>query len=168
MKSQLLGLRFQLRGNGASTPLLPHNPNEERNLDPAGKNKKKTSWPVGTLLCALTAPLVLLSLSGSVILSSTTSDVHRLLRSLNTEWTLESTCKEHPAWENDIFWRTSTLNPIVCDPADDLANQTLARSRLGIEDLRDSLHLRNPCGSYCAFHTDSLAKRRRGEHLLLL
>jgi hypothetical protein len=182
MKPETKGLRFQPKGDGTPTKWLPQHPNGQRNQDPTGKNKKKPSSRVATLQCAFTVPLVLLAFAQSFHLGSPTSDIQSLIRGVGTEWTMESTCKGHSVWENDIFWREAALKPTLCDTSDDLArqmlaksriaylrnstnylaDQALAKSRLGIEHLRDSIHLRSPCGAYCVFHTDSLATRRRG------
>ncbi len=162
MKPEPKGWLSQLRADGASTKLLPDYPNVVQYQYPTGKNKKKPSSRIATLLCAFTAPLVLLAFARSFQLGSPTSDIQRLLRRIATAWMLEFTCKGDAAWENDIFWRKSALKPTLCDQSDDWAKQALANSRLGIEHLRDSVQLRNPCGAHCAFHTDSLATRRRG------
>lgn len=123
------------------------------------RRKKEKASLRGAILYALAGTLILHGIQSPYM--HWTSGIQNTIRSKTTEWKLESTCKAHLVWYKDIFWRESALEPTVCDPTDDLEKETLAESRLGIEHLRDSVHLRNPCGSYCVFHTDSLATRRR-------
>ena len=65
---------------------------------------------------------------------------------------VELFCRNSSAWANDVLWRTSIRKPQVC--ASTLGSHE--QKRLDGQHLTESLYFRTPCGSHCAFHTESL------------
>ncbi|KAI2506761.1 sulfotransferase domain-containing protein [Fragilaria crotonensis] len=103
-----------------------------------------------TRLCAL-----LLSV-GLLIATATAGNIAVYLHSIRVEAPVETFCKNSSSWANDVLWRTSVASPRVCPPPRGTKRSSNAQMRSDRQHLAESLNFRTPCGSHCAFHTDTL------------